>query len=336
MGCDVHLDTVTASVVDGVGAELASLTVPNRVSGWNRLIDLAQAHQVGLVGVEGASGYGRGLAVALTGGGVEVREIPTRVTARGRHADGAGKTDPGDARTVARAAARGEGHGWENNPSFETIRVLTARRDHLVRSQTSDINHLRALLAELDPELSAGLGRLRSTRSFGPLTRLEVEGDPYQQTLIQLVQDIAQDCLRRLQSIHNLENRIAAAMPPLGQHLIATFPGCGTVVAGQLIAQLAGTSRFASSAKFAAWTGTAPLDASSGRQQRHRLNRRGNRQANRALHTIILTQHRLGGETTNYINRRISQGKTRKEAIRAAKRHLARRIWKTIQQQQLT
>jgi transposase len=118
--------------------------------------------------------------------------------------------------------------------------------------------------------------------------------------------------------------------------LIDEFIGCNTIVAAQLLSQFAGTDGFATDAKMAAWAGTAPLDASSGRQQRHRLSRGGNRQANRAIHTIVVTQHGTGGPAADYIARRISEGKTPKEAIRAAKRHITRRIWKTLHHHGLT
>ena len=335
MGIDPHLDSITAAVVNPVGTELESHTVPNTESGWHQVTDLAGHYQVETVGIEGASGFGHRLAHTLTTAGFDVREIPTRVTASHRQTDGAGKTDPGDARTIARAVARGEGNPWTDNPTLETIRVLSSRRDHLVGVQTADTNQLRALLTRVDPAYAAQLGRLRSTRSYQQLTTFTIRGDHHTQVIVKLIHDIAQDCIDRLERIRQLETQLEQAMPPAG-HALTAIPGCGTIVAGQLLAQLAGTDQFTTDAKLAAWAGTAPLDASSGRQQRHRLNPGGNRQANRALHTIIISQTRHHGEAAHYINRRISEGKTRREAIRAAKRHLTRRIWKTLNTHQLT
>jgi len=103
------------------------------------------------------------------------------------------------------------------------------------------------------------------------------------------------------------------------------------ISAATLLAEMAGTDRFATDAKFANWAGAAPLQASSGRHQRHRLNRGGNRQINAVLHTIILTQRRHHGPAHTYLQRRRTEGKTEREAIRALKRHLARHIWKTLQ-----
>ncbi len=336
MGCDPHLDTLAAAVVDSNGAELAVLTVANTDLGWDQLVRLCEQHQVRTVGIEGASGYGRRLAQTLTGAGIGVKEVPTRLTARTRRVDGAGKSDPGDARTIGRAVARGEGHTWVDDTGLETLRVLTNRRDQLVTVQTADINQLRALLAEIDPETAARLPRLRSRKSLIRIARTEYAGDSHRETVARLIRAIAADCEHRLEQIRDLEQSMREVMPPVGWALIDQIHGCGIIVAAQLLSQLAGADQFATDAKLAAWAGTAPLDASSGRQQRHRLNRGGNRQANRAIHTIIITQHQQRGDAHHYITRRISEGKTPKEAIRAAKRHATRRIWKILHHHGLT
>lgn len=337
-GCDPHLDTITVAVIDpGTGAELVTRTVPNSQSGWEMTVALCQQVGITRAGIEGASGLGRRLAQTLSGAGVEVLEVPTRLTAATRRIDGAGKTDPGDARTVARAVARGEGNRWSDTPVFETLRIFTSRRDHLVSDQTRDINELRALLIHIDPQLSASMNRIRSRRQLQSLTQLDITpADPHQTAIIQLVTEIAATCLRRLNDIEQLTARITEAMPPVGQALIEAFVGCGVIVAAQILSQLAGTDGFHSDAKMAAWAGTAPLDATSGRQQRHRLNRGGNRQANRAIHTIITTQLRFSGQAHTYIQRRTAEGKTTREATRAAKRHLTRRIWKILRDHGLT
>lgn len=335
-GCDTHLDTITTAIMDCYGADTATVTVPNTPDGWNQILELCATSQVATVGIEGASGYGRCLAETLDRAGIRVIEIPTRLTARTRRVDGAGKTDPGDARTIARATQTGHGHHWRNQPDLETIRVLTARRDHLVRTQTADINQLRALIADIDPDTAAHLPRLRSATSLQHLTHYTPPTTTsYTTTVTQLITDIATDCLTRLDRIRTLERRINTAMPPVG-HALTTIQGAGVIVAAQILSQLAGTDGFTTDANMASWAGTAPLDATSGRQQRHRLNRQGNRQTNRALHTIILTQHRTGGPAAAYITRRLNEGKTTREAIRAAKRHLTRQIWKTLRDHNLT
>lgn len=332
MGVDPHLDTVTGAVVDANGGELAVLTVPNTETGWSDLVRLCRHHGVVTVGVEGASGFGRCLAQTLAGNDLEVREVPTRLTARSRRVDGSGKTDPGDARTIARAVIRGEGNGWVDDPSLETLRVVCNRRDQLVKAQTAEINELRALLAEIDPEAASKTPTLKSKHQFVALANYQTDGDLHRQTVARLIRELATSCLNRREQINQLTRELETLMPPAGWRIIDNIDGAGIVVTAQLLAELAGSDGFTTEAKMAAWAGTAPLDASSGRQQRHRLNRGGNRQANKAIHTIITTQLRPGGEAAAYVTRRITEGKTKREAIRAAKRYATRRIWKLLQQ----
>lgn len=329
-GCDPHLDTITVSVINPIGEPIETVTVPNTTIGWEQASDVCAHHGVTQVGIEGASGFGRCLAESLTKQAFTVIEVPTRVTARTRRIDGAGKTDPGDSIAIARAVARRDGSVWRDQPDLETVRLLVNERDRQVTDQTRAVNQLRALLIELDPELAASLGRLGRTKApFRQLASLNDPRDPRRDTISMLIRQTATECLDRLERISALTTLIEHHLPPAG-HELQTIHGCGVVSAGIIIGELAGTAGFVNDAKLAAWAGTAPLDASSGRQQRHRLNRGGNRQVNRAIHTIIITQLQTGGEAADYINRRITEGKTRKEAIRAAKRHLTRKIWKII------
>ncbi len=336
MGVDPHLDSVTGAVVDPNGGQLAVLTVANAENGWSELVELCIRHGVVTVGVEGASGYGRRLAQTLAANSLEVREVPTRLTAATRRVDGSGKTDPGDARTIARAVARGEGNPWVDDPATETLRVVSNRRDQLVRAQTAEINQLRALLAEIDPGKASRTPRLCSRHQFVTLTSFETSGDVHRETVARLIRELAEGCLHRWEQINQLSRQLDKLMPPAGRRIIEQIPGAGVVATAQLLAELAGTNGFTSEAEMAAWAGIAPLDASSGRQQRHRLNRGGNRQANKVIHLIVTTQLRPGGQAAAYVDRRISEGKTKREAIRAAKRYVIRRIWKTIHAADLT
>lgn len=327
-GCDPHLDTITVSVINPIGEPVETVTMPNTTTGWEQVAGLCARYQVSQIGIEGASGFGRCLAEFLTDHPFTVIEVPTRITARTRRIDGAGKTDPGDSIAIARAVARRDGSVWRDQPNLETIRLLVNERDRQVGDQTRAVNHLRALLIELDPQLAASLGRLGRTKApFERLAMLDDHRDTRRATITMLIRQTASECLGRLERIKTLTTMIDQQLPPVGDEL-QTIHGCGVISAGIIIGELAGTAGFASDAQLAAWAGTAPLDASSGRQQRHRLNRGGNRQVNRAIHTIIITQLQTGGEAANYVNRRITEGKTRKEAIRAAKRHLTRKIWK--------
>lgn len=319
-------------VIDELDRMVWSGGYSNSEQGWADLLADVDRWGVSRVGIENASGYGVGLARALTAVGVMVIDVPTRFTAAGRRIQGRGKTDQIDARVVARTVTAGGGHQWIDTAEWEIVRVLTHRRDALVRAQTRDINQLRALLIELDPTVPAQMDRLRSTRTFRKLADWPPETDPRRMVVADLIRDLAADCAHRLDQTRRLERQLKQHLPAAGRRLIETIDGCGVITAATLIAELAGTDGFTTDAKFAAWSGVAPLDASSGRRQHHRLNRGGNRRVNQALHTIVITQLHQGGEAATYITRRQTEGLTRREAIRTCKRHLARRIWKTINQ----
>ncbi len=337
IGCDPHLDTITACVIElGTHTEVTIQTVANTVEGRHQLLVMTAELGVVKVGIEGASGHGLCLARDFDQQQVPVDDIPTRLTARRRRVSGPGKTDPGDARTIARATANGEGHPWIYRPELETIRVLWARREHLVCDQSADINHLRALLTEIDPGLAAQLKRVRSAKTLQRFTIPLTLSNPnrHTQAVADIICDIARTCLDRHTQIRQYEKTLQQVMPPAG-HDLQQHQGCGLINTTTILSQIAGT-RFQTEAQFAAWAGVACLDVSSGRQQHHRLNRGGNRQVNRALHTIILTQARHHGPAHHYIQQRQQQGKTTRQAIRTAKRHLARKIYRTLRQHNLT
>jgi transposase len=325
MGCDPHLDTITAAVVDATGRPVDRRRCANTERGFTELARMCRRHGLDTVGIEGASSYGQPLAVFLTRQGIRVIDVPTRVTASGRDSDA--KTDPGDAVAIARAVLADRGHEWVYDPRGEALRVVVHRRESLVRAQTADINQLRALLKEVDPDRAATLTRLRSVTQLKALARARYGGNIHRETVAATIRSIARTCIGRRVEIDQLTKTLPELLPPAAHAMIRDVVGCGVITAAILFAELAGTNGFASHAKFGAWTGTAPIPVSSGRTDRHRLNRGGNRQANRAIHVIIVTQQRCGGQAATYIARRRQEGKTTKEAIRAAKRYLARRLW---------
>lgn len=335
-GVDPHLDSCTIAVVDPVtGRTVAQRAIGNNSQGWSEAVSFCRRHRVATIGVESASGYGLALSRVLSRTGLTVVEVPTRLTARMRRLDGGSKTDPGDAVAVARSVISHDLSPWRDSPESEALRVLVHRREALVNTQTREVNQLRALITEVDPGYAARLPRVRTLKAFRGLAGLVYHGDVYLETVTKQIQTIAWNCHERLRLINQLERDIAVALPDKARQVIDQIHGCGVITAGTLFAELAGTSGFTSDAKFAAWAGISPLDASSGRQQHHRLNRGGNRQANRAIHTIVLTQIRQHGPAADYLNARLSgtpeqQRAQKKSLIRAAKRHVARRIWKII------
>jgi transposase len=243
-----------------------------------------------------------------------------------------GKSDQIDARAIARAVLR-EGIGrfptaYLDENAVE-IRLLCDHRDTLVNERTRLINRLRINLVILDPEFEAKIpsrkldypGQLqrvtRRLRSMPQTARVRIARE---QTLRIGALTREAEMLKR-----ELRDLIRAQRPELLEET-----GCGPLTAAILIGQTAGAERFKSDAHFARLAGVAPIPVSSGRHDRHRLDRGGNRQINRALHIIAITRGRLDPETRAYLQRKEAEGKTRMEAMRCLKRHLARRYHRLL------
>ncbi len=331
IGVDAHLDTLALCAVAGSGKRLSHCEVPNTESGFSRASRFATDCGAKRFAIEGGGSHGRALRRFLTTEGFEVTEVPTwrldqlRRRGRGR------KDDATDAELAARVDLVEELPVTGCSDRAEAIRVLRVQRSGLVKQQTAAINRIRALLVEVDPARAAQMGRVRSRRSLQALSRVAYRGDLYRDTVAAAIRFEAKAAIERRDMIRHLEERIDQLLPAAG-HALKEICGISTIGAATIIGEIGDIERFATPARFAAWAGTAPLDASSGRQQRHRLNRRGNRQVNRVLHTAILTQLRCSGPAATYIERRLQEGKTRNEAIRAATRHLTTKTWRTLKQ----
>jgi transposase len=260
--------------------------------------------------------------------GERVLRIPTHLTANTRKsARQRGKSDRIDALNVARAALQ---EGLESFPAAQLdgpeldLRLLVDHRERLVRHRVELNSTLQWHLHDLWPELRLPGGALFSkkwsTRIGRRLTRSE-------QTMRVR---IARDELRRLReltlAINQLEREITELVAQIAPQLLDE-PGFGPLIAAKLVGEIAGVQRFATAAKLARAAGVAPIPASSGNTQRHRLDQGGNRQINAALHRVIVTRARCHPQTRDYIARRHSEGKTTREAIRCLKRYLARRVW---------
>jgi len=150
-----------------------------------------------------------------------------------------------------------------------------------------------------------------------------------QSTEVRICRELVRRCAELSRRANELERELGILVRRQAPQLLA-LPGCRTLTAAKLLAEVASVERFSSDAKLAKLAGVAPLDASSGKQQRHRLNRTGNRQLNLALHRIAITQGRIHQPAREYLARRQAEGKTRKEALRALKRHLARRVFRIL------
>ncbi len=265
--------------------------------------------------------------------GERVIRIPPAMTAASRRVQRRpGKSDPIDATAVAVAALR---EGVERFPAAfldeqaMEIRLLHDHRDQLIVERTRLVNRLRWHLLAVDPELEASL----QPRAFEQarvrarvLRRLARHGDSARVR-------IARELLKRVSVLtrqaHDLEAELKLLTSMHSPQLLAES-GCGPITAALLIGHTAGAERFPTDSSFARHAGAAPIPASSGNTTRHRLHRGGDRQLNRALHTIALSRARNDPQTRAYLARKAAEGKTRREALRCLKRHLARHFWKLL------
>jgi transposase len=267
---------------------------------------------------------------ALIAAGERVIRIPPALTSTARRAARTpGKSDPIDATAIARAALR---EGVESFPEAflderaMDIRLLCDYRDQLITERVRLINRLRWHLVAIEPGLEA---QLSPAALDGPRVRARLAGQLRRQPASTQLR-IAKAMLSRISQISRQESELEAELTALIQahnpQLLAER-GCGTITAAILIGHTAGAQRFATEAAFARHTGTAPIPASSGNTSRHRLHRGGDRQLNRAIHIIALCRAKTDPATRHYLDRKAAEGKTKREAIRCLKRHLARHIW---------
>lgn len=335
VGVDSHADTLSVAAVDRSGTLLWHDTVANTIAGISGLLE---SHPLNgeTWAIEGTGSFGRLLADQLLARGITVREVPTRLTARLRSRSGFSKTDRIDAETIARAAYSEPLAIPKRHPTSEALRVLVQQRESLINAQVRAVNRLRARLRELDPAHPLTSHRIRTLSHYQTLANLTVtDPNPYRQALATAIRLEATGCQHRRHQINGLRPQIRQLLPEAG-HALMNICGIGLVGAATIIAHTGNIERFPTEGHYARYTGTAPLDASSGKQQRHRLNRWGNRTLNRVTHIAILTQLRQHGPAHHYTTRRITEGKTKPEAIRAAKRHLTRTIYRTLKRHPLT
>jgi transposase len=334
IGADTHKRSHTvAAVSDATGRALGDVTVAATRRCFGELLRWARGVGSERVwALEDCRHVSGSLERFLLARGERVVRVPPKLMAGARDSTREpGKSDRIGAVAVARAAIR---EGLETLPVAQLagaeldIRLLVDHRERLVKQRTALINDLRRQLHDLWPELvipaRALTGQGWQQRLTGRLQRAEQS--------IRVV--VARDELKRIReltrTITTLEQQLAALVAALAPRLVAD-PGCGTLTAAKLIGEIAGIGRFSSDAKLARLSGAAPIPASSGRTDRHRLDPGGNRQLNCALYRLALTKARHDPETQAFLDRKQAQGKTRREALRALKRHLVRRIYRLLQ-----
>ena len=335
IGADTHKRSHALAAIDGgTGAVVGERSI--RAEGAGHLAALRWARELDserVWAIEDCRHVSRRLEQALIAAGERVIRVPPHLMGASRRGEREpGKSDGIDALAIARAVLR---HGRERFPEAflderaMEIRLLADHREDLVAERTRAQNRLRWHLVELCPQLEASLPK----RSLDRQLQLDRVARALRRMPAVARVRVARELVTRIRQLTRQANALEAELRALVQaqrpRLLAET-GCSTLTAATLIGRTAGAQRFATESRFARQTGTAPIPASSGNRKRHRLHRGGDRQLNRALHMIAITRARHDPATRAYLQRKIAEGKTRKEAIRALKRHLARRFHRLL------
>lgn len=331
-GVDTHADVHAAAAVDGNGRVLGVASFAATGKGHRKLVSwLSGFGKVVAAGVEGTSSYGKGVAGYLRGCGVEVVEVirPNRQTRRQN-----GKSDPADAIAAARAVLSGEATAVPKTGDgpIEGIRALRIARSSAVKARTQAANQIRDLIRTAPDHLRDRLHPMTTSQRVEVCARLRISD--HQTVSEQAVRASLRLLARRHQALtaesSELSRRIDALVTATAPTL-CSIKGVGPDVAAKLLITAGDNpDRLKNEAAFAALCGAAPIDASSGKQQRHRLNRGGDRQANNALWTIAMVRMSHDPRTREYAERRTGEGLTKPEIVRCLKRYIAREIHHAI------
>jgi transposase len=325
IGVDTHKDVHVAVACDRLGAQLDACQFEPSARGYARLWEWAQQLGEAAFAIEGCGSYGAGLARFLQASGAAVFECE-RPKRRERRR---GKSDLIDAALAARRLVVGEGlSSPRGGGRREELRLLLLERRGVVRARTAALNQLQAVCVSAPERQRERVGSLQGAR-LARAARALRHGSPDERVLSGVLRRLG----RRVQQLEvgwqNLDGELETIVTELVPELLEEC-GVGPVCAAQLVASSGDPARMQSEAAFAALAGTSPVDASSGRQRRHRLNRDGGRQLNRTLHVIALARVRHHHETAAYHERLLASGKTTREARRCVKRALARHFYRQL------
>jgi transposase len=329
IGVDPHKASHTAAALDEHGRLLDRQRIAATLDGYQQLRQWAVRWPQRCWAVEGAHSVGRALAQWLVTDGEQVVDVPAKLAARVRVLSvGHGrKSDPHDAVSVAVAARSGPALrqvGVEDHAVV--LHLLTKRRHDLVAARTQTINRLHRLLVDLIP--GGARRNLTAKRAAALLAAVTPTGQPAV-TRWQLAADLIADVRQLEQRIAAVEARIKAAVLQSKTSLVQLF-GVGPVLAATFLGEVGDIHRFPSRHHFAAHTGTAPLEASSGQVVRHRLSRAGDRKLNHALYMMAMVQVRRPSAGQAYYRRKLAEGKSPKEALRCLKRRLSDAVYRCL------
>ncbi|MCY4725138.1 IS110 family transposase [Nocardioides sp. STR2] len=329
IGVDPHKMSVTIEVVDTHERLLGSGRFETTNAGYAAMQRYVKQWPDRLWAVEGANGAGRPLAQRLVAGGEQVVDVPAKLAARVRLFDTGHnrKTDALDAHSIAVVAVRTEGlRVVVEDGELEALRMLTGRRDELAHQRVQTVNRLQRLLSELLPgQRKRDLSAAQAKAMLATVRPRDIAGKTRRRMAAEEIADlVAVDA-----KLKRIKAELKAAVTARGSHLMDIY-GVGPAGAARVLADVGDVARFVDRNRFASWTGTAPLDASSGEQTRHRLSRAGNRRMNHLLHVAAIVQIRHDTEGRAYYRRKLADGKTPVEALRCLKRRLSDVVYRQL------
>jgi len=328
IGLDVHKQSVAAVAVDEAGRPLAEKAIvvgSDELLGWAARLDAQR-----LWAAEDCRRLTGWLERQLLSVGEPLVRVPPKLTVPERRAGRTrGKSDPIDALAIARAALREPdlSRPRQGEQVHREIKLLVDHRDDLVDQRRRTQQRLRWHLHQLDPTYEVPLRRLDRASHLNRVARWLARRE--QELQVRLARELVSTIRALNRAIEELDQELEQRTTQVAPALL-DLPGCAGITAAKLLAEIGPIDRFKTDAQLARHGGVAPLEASSGRTQRHRLDRGGNRQLNAAPYRIAITQARYYAPAREYLERKRAEGKSRREAIRCLKRQLARAVFNTL------
>ena len=331
IGVDPHKASLAVAALDEAKGELLErASFPQNRAGLSALERWARRFPERRWAMENACGLGRQLAGRLAGSGESVVDVPPKLSAKVRvlSTGNARKNDGLDALAIALAASRNERLAQvDPEAASEVLRLLSERREDLVAERTRALNRLHGLLRDLLPGGVAG--KLSAERAARILRSIRPKGGASVRLRRRLASEVLRDVRTLDRKIADLSGRIEAEVQASGTTLTQIF-GVGPILAARIIGTVGDGARFPTKAHFASYSGTAPLEASSGEVVRHRLSLAGNRHLNYALHMIAVCQARSDARGGAYYRKKIAEGKSHKEALRCLKRRISDAVFRNL------
>jgi len=329
IGVDPHKLSVTIEARDKREILRATGRFGTDARSYHQLLRVARQWPERVWAVEGANGIGRPLAQRLLADGERVLDVPAKLAARARVFDtGQGrKTDAADAHAIVMVALRDKGlRELSADPELMVLRMLCDRRDEISRARAQALNRLHRLFLEL---LAGGAPVKKSTAQYKALLATVRPRDPAGKIRRRMAAEELADLARCDAKLKAMKAELKTAVEATGSHLM-DICGIGPAGAARILADVGDIARFPDRNHFASWTGTAPIDASSGEHTRHRLSRAGNRRHGHVLYMAGIVQLRNDTPGRAYYRRKLTAGKTAMEAMRCLRRRLSDVVYRQL------